>query len=128
MFEAILKDRMIEWVESQASTCTRSGSNWTWWQFKDNSKMMLKNECLCMVFSYAHLKMIQFLSLIVAQMMGWKFEQMEVESFRWAWNGSGAKLLASIAPNKIWQSSCKNLKCNYWGWQAPSFSSTLLRW
>ncbi len=23
-----------------------------------------------------------FLSLIVAQMMGWKFEQMEVESFR----------------------------------------------
>jgi hypothetical protein len=52
MFEAILKDRMIGQVESQASSCTRSESNRIKLDdnLKNNSKMMSKNECLCTFF------------------------------------------------------------------------------
>ncbi len=50
MLKAILKDEMIGQIKIQAIKLGHAQDlNWMWWQFKDNFKIMLENECLCML-------------------------------------------------------------------------------
>jgi hypothetical protein len=76
MLNAILKNKMIRWTKCQAPKLGPTQDfNWnqTWWQFGDKSKMTLKNEWLCTLWN-VFLIDDTFLSLIVTQMVRWKFE------------------------------------------------------
>jgi hypothetical protein len=81
---------------------------WPFWSSENNFEMMLQNECSCTLskmFSWR-----QSISLSNSYSNG-GMETWEVGGKRsqahlkWAWNGSGPKLLAPIAPNKNEQPS-----------------------
>jgi hypothetical protein len=109
MLEAILKNGTARWAQNQAPKHGHAQDfNRMWWQFENNSEMMMENECLWTLSKMISWKQSTPLSTnysnggmevwIVASRWLWTH-------LRWTWNGSGPKLLTLIAPIKM---GCKN--------------------
>jgi hypothetical protein len=104
MLKTILKDGMNGWPQSQTPKHGHAQDlSWMWWQFENNSKMMLKNECSCTLPKMLSWKQSTLLSnnysnggmtiWVIASRWSWAH-------LRWTWNGSGPKLLAFTTPQK----------------------------
>jgi len=107
-------ERWDEWVGKCQALKLRPIQDLSWmqWQFKNNSEIMLENECSCTFFKMFTWTRSVFLSNSCSnsEMKTWTTKgRRSWTHLRWTWNGSGPKLLALIAPNKNEWSYCKNL-------------------
>jgi hypothetical protein len=112
MLEAILIDGMRRQVEIQELKLRPTQDNQTQWQSKNNSKMMLENECSCMFFEMFSWRWHIFLSNYCSNggMETWTtWRKKSRAHLKWTWNGSEPKLITPIAPNKNGQLFYKNL-------------------